>query len=192
MDKTEPMQGDVTKLLEAIRAGDATAEGRLLELVLVELKRIARRLMSAERAGHTLQPTALVNELWVQLLAERLASIQDRGHLFAVAAQAMRRILVDYARAVKSQKRGGERQRVDLEFAPVFSEENIEEIVEMDLALERLEKLDARQCRIVEMRFFVGLSEEEIAELMGISVRTVKRDWRVAKAWLHAELSGEG
>jgi RNA polymerase sigma factor (TIGR02999 family) len=102
----------------------------------------------------------------------------------------MRRILVDHARAVRSQKRGGERQRVELEFAPLFSEENLDEMLEMDRALARLEKLDSRQCRIVELRFFVGLSEEEIAETLGISVRTVKRDWRVAKAWLHAELSG--
>lgn len=180
----------MTQLLAAIRAGDEAAQGRLLELVLAELKRIARRLMSGERAGHTLQPTALVNELYVQLLAERLATINDRSHLFAAAAQAMRRILVDHARAVRSQKRGGERQRVELEFAPLFSEENLDEMLEMDRALARLEKLDSRQCRIVELRFFVGLSEEEIAETLGISVRTVKRDWRVAKAWLHAELSG--
>jgi RNA polymerase sigma factor (TIGR02999 family) len=190
MNHSEQAGGEVTQLLAAIRAGDEAAQGRLLELVLAELKRIARRLMSGERAGHTLQPTALVNELYVQLLAERLATINDRSHLFAAAAQAMRRILVDHARAVRSQKRGGERQRVELEFAPLFSEENLDEMLEMDRALARLEKLDSRQCRIVELRFFVGLSEEEIAETLGISVRTVKRDWRVAKAWLHAELSG--
>lgn len=190
MNNLEQAGGEVTQLLAAIRAGDEAAQGRLLELVLAELKRIARRLMSGERAGHTLQPTALVNELYVQLLAERLATINDRSHLFAAAAQAMRRILVDHARAVKSQKRGGEQQKVGLEFAPLFSEENLDEMLEMDRALARLEKLDSRQCRIVELRFFVGLSEEEIAETLGVSVRTVKRDWRVAKAWLHAELSG--
>jgi RNA polymerase sigma-70 factor, ECF subfamily len=180
--------GDVTLYLSQIRAGDAEAKKRLMLAVQAELRRMAERMMRAERRNHTLQPTALVNELYLQLLTRDRMDIRDRGHFFALAAQAMRRILVDHARAKGSMKRGGQQQRVDIEVVALVTDENIQQIVELDQALERLERLDARQCRVVELRFFAGLEEEEIARLLQVSARTVKRDWAMAKSWLYGEL----
>lgn len=182
--------GDVTQLLCAIRSGDPSAEARLLEVVSLELRKIAANLLRRERKGHTLQPTALVNELYVQMLKNGQTNVNDRGHLFAMSARAMRRILVDYARASQTEKRGGKRQRIDIELAPLIATENLAEMLEIDQALTRLQALSTRQCRVVELRFFAGMDEEEIAEVLQVSSRTVKRDWRLAKAWLHAELSG--
>jgi len=180
--------GDMKRYLSQMRAGDADAKTRLLQLVLVELRRMAERMMRSERMYHTLQPTALVNELYLHLLTGDKMDIRDRGHFFALAAQAMRRILVDHARARGSKKRGGRRQRVDIEEVLLITRENIERMVELDQALERLEKLDPRQCRVVELRFFAGLDEKEIARQLNVSDRTVKRDWAMAKAWLYGEL----
>jgi RNA polymerase sigma-70 factor, ECF subfamily len=180
--------GDVTECLSRIRGGDASARDRLLLLVTAQLRRIAERIMRSERSDHTLQPTALVNELYVQLLTRDRLDVRDRGHFFALAAQGMRRILVDHARSRRSQKRGGQQYRVDIETIAVVTNENIQVMVELDEALTRLEKLDARQCRVVELRFFAGLEETEVAQLLGISGRTVKRDWAMAKAWLYGEL----
>ena len=180
--------GDVTGCLSQIRAGDADARSRLLQLVLTQLRRMAERMMRAERFNHTLQPTALVNELYLDLLTRDRMDIRDRAHFFALAAQAMRRILVDYARARYRQKRGGEQQRVELESVVLDTRRDIQQMLELDQALDRLEKRDPRQCQIVELRFFAGLAEAEIAELLGISSRTVKRDWAMAKAWLYGEL----
>jgi RNA polymerase sigma-70 factor, ECF subfamily len=180
--------GDVTECLSRIRAGDSGAKGRLLELVTAQLRRIAERVMRSERSDHTLQPTALVNELYLQLLTRDRLDVRDRAHFFALAVQGMRRILVDHARSRRSKKRGGEQVRVDIEDIPLATSENIQRIVELDEALTRLEKLDARQCRVVELRFFAGLEETEVARLLGISNRTVKRDWAMAKAWLYGEL----
>lgn len=181
--------GDITRLLGELVKGDRTIQQQLLQLVHGELHRMARRYMRAERADHTLQPTALVNEVYLRLVAQGMPSLSNRSHFFALAAQAMRRILVDYARATRSQKRGGDLQQVDLDGVTMFTEEDAEEMIALDRALSRLEKLDQRQSRIVELRFFMGLPEEEVAEALEISVRTVKRDWRIAKAWLHAELT---
>jgi len=146
--------------------------------------------MRLERANHTLQPTALVNEAYVRLLGDQIPVLKNRMHFFAVAANAMRRILIDYARAAKSGKRGGGLQRVDIESPFLFTTDNAEEMIFLDRALSGLASLDERQCRIVEMRFFAGMSEEEIGDALGLSVRTIRREWRIARAWLHAELTG--
>ncbi len=191
MDSTDlpGLAGEVSQCLAAIREGDRASEERLLQLVFTELRRIAANIMRSERVDHTLQPTALVNEVYLRLLSGSLPTIRDRSHFFRLAAQAMRRILVDHARAGQSQKRGGEFQRIELDLLPVVTRPDFPQVLELDEALQRLERVDARQCRIVELRFFAGLDEEEIAELLSISSRTVKRDWRMAKAWLYGELS---
>lgn len=168
------------------------AEAQLLELVYLELHRMAERLMRSERIDHTLQPTALVNEAYIRLLSGAQGDWQDRAHFFAVAAQVMRRILIDHARANRSDKRGGSFKRIDLNEPLPSIIGNAEELIAVDEALNRLTAWDARQSKIVELRFFVGLSEDEIAEVLQISVRTVKRDWKVARAWLYGELRSDG
>jgi RNA polymerase sigma factor (TIGR02999 family) len=183
---------DLARYFERIRAGDDAAKASLADLVQAELRRMAEFIMRSERPNHTLQPTALVNELYLRLLSGQFINLHDRRHFFAMAAQAMRRILVDHARARSSDKRGGARAHVDVDSIPLVSHDNIEQIVELDQALQRLEKMDARQARVVELRFFAGLSEDEIAQLLGVSVRTVKRDWSMAKAWLYSELGSAG
>lgn len=186
MDRPEA----ITRMLGELRAGSKDAESRLIEAVYPELRRIAGHYLRAERPGHTLQATALVNEAWLQLVGQKETDWQDRSHFFAVAAQLMRRILVDYARQKKAQKRDGARQRVELTDGLAVSEERLDEIILIDEALNRLGEWDPRQCRVVELRFFSGLTENEVAEILGVAPRTVKRDWQVAKAWLHAEVNG--
>jgi RNA polymerase sigma factor (TIGR02999 family) len=146
--------------------------------------------MRGERDAHTLQTTALVNEAFLRLLGGPPVVWESRTHFFAVASTAMRRILVDYARNRDADKRGGEWQRVDLEEPAVVGRDDLAQVIAIDQALTRLASFDPRQARIVELRFFVGLTEEEIAEQLQLSPRTVKRDWRVARAWLQAELAG--
>jgi RNA polymerase sigma factor (TIGR02999 family) len=182
------LSGDITLYLSQIRKGDTDAKSRLLQLVLGELRGMADRMLRSEKNNHTLQPTALVNELYLHLLAGEPMDVRDRGHFFALAAQAMRRILVDHARARRSQKRGGQQQQVDIDAVALVTHENVQRMVELDQALDRLEKLDPRQCRVVELRYFAGLDEAEIAQFLGVSDRTVKRDWAMAKAWLYGEL----
>ena len=184
-------QGKVTHLLAELRTGKKEAESRLIEVVYPELRKIAMRYMRSERPGHSLQATALVNEAYVRLLGQHDRDFQNRSHFFAVAATQMRLILVDHARQKRAQKRQGERVRVDLTDVLMVSEDKLEQVLEIDEALERLRGWDPRQCKIVEMRFFAGLTEEEIAEILGVTPRTVKRDWKVAKAWLHGELSSK-
>lgn len=181
--------GDITLLLSQIRAGNRDAESKLMPLVYAELRRLARRYMRSERADHTLQPTALVHEAYLGLLGQREKNWQDRNHFFAMAAKQMRRILVDHARAHRSEKRGGDQGRVQLEDALIYSPEKSAQIVALDEALKRLAKQDPRQAEAVELRFFGGLSEEEVAAIQGVSTRTVMRDWAVAKAWLYSEIS---
>ena len=183
--------GNVTNLLRELRGGNRMAETQLLELVYQELHRMAQRLMRSERIDHTLQPTALVNEAYIRLVSGAQGDWQDRAHFFAVAAQVMRRILIDHARANRSDKRGGTLKRIDLDEPLLSIVENAEELIAVDEALNRLTAWDARQSKIVELRFFVGLSEDEIAEVLHISVRTVKRDWRIARAWLYGELRSD-
>jgi RNA polymerase sigma-70 factor (ECF subfamily) len=180
--------GDITRLLWQARDGDSQAEGDLAGLVYKELHRIAERLMRSERTDHTLQPTALVNEAYVRLLAGSDTDWKCRAHFFGVAAQIMRRILVDYARAHRSEKRGGKVRRVELEPWDMPLNENCDYLIAVNDALTRLAEWDPRQSRIVELRFFVGLSEEEIAEVLRVSARTVRREWRIARAWLYGEL----
>ena len=187
MERGSP--GDITVLLAELRAGNRSAESRLLPLVYAELRRRARRYMRGERPDHTLQPTALVHEAYLRLAGQREVDWQSRAHFFAVAAQLMRRILVDHARARKAEKRGGGEPRVALNESLAMTEEKSAELMALDEALTRLAERDPRQARAVELRFFGGLSEEEAAEVMGISLRTLKRDWSVARAWLFKEIN---
>ena len=158
-------------------------------MVYPELRRIATRFLHNERDHHTLEPTALVNELSVRLLGSQPLTFQDRAHFFAVAAQTMRRILIDYARARTAEKRGGRQERVSLTAVEGWNPvERSEDILVLDEALTKLEKADSRAARVVELRFFGGLEEAEVAEVLGVSIITVKRDWKVARAWLIGRL----
>lgn len=160
----------------------------LVPVVYDELRRIARRQLRNERTGHTLNTTALVHESYLKLAEQTRAAFKDRIHFLAVASQAMRRILIDYARGHRAARRGGEQQRVDLDDATLAAVEQSESLIALHEALERLEKLDPRQSRVVECRFFGGMTEEETATVLGVTDRTVRRDWIKAKLWLYAEL----
>lgn len=182
--------GDITSLLAAMMRGVPGAEDQLVELVYRDFHVLARKLMSRERPDHTLQPTALVNEAYMRLLNSPPPDWADRKHFFATASIVMRRVLVDHARERGAAKRTGGKQRVELDAFLVAEKPRTEELLILDDALNRLAELDARQARIVEMMFFGGLTEEEVAEVLGISVRTVRRDWKVARAWLQVQLRG--
>ncbi len=180
-----------TDLLEQVRAGDRSAFARLWPIVYEELRALAARLLRAERPGHTLQPTALVHEAYLRLVGER-AAWQDRAHFFAIAAQAMRRILVDYARGRHASKRGGAERRVSLDGpvdAPAATDIDLDDVIEVDEALGELSALDAFGARVVELRYFGGLTVEETASALGVSPATVKREWQLARAWLYRRLS---
>lgn len=181
---------EVTRLLLAWNEGDAGALDRLMPLVYGELRRIARRQMRRERAGHTLQTTALIHEAYVRLIDARAVSWQGRAHFFGLAAQAMRRVLVDFARERDARKRGGGAQQVSLDEVMAVSRGMDEDFVALDESLRALADVDERKCRVVEMRFFAGLTEQEIAAVLNLSEETVRRDWRLAKAWLRRYLSG--
>jgi RNA polymerase sigma factor (TIGR02999 family) len=179
---------EVTLLLSALTRGDDGAATKLIPVVYAELRRLAASYMRRERQDHTLQATALVHEAFLKLVEQRSVNWQSRAHFFGVAAQLMRRILIDHARGHLRQKRGGEHRKVSLDEAFIFSEQQSAELLAVDESLSRLAKLDERQGRIVELRFFGGLSVEEAAEVLGVSPKTVKRDWSMAKAWLYADL----
>jgi RNA polymerase sigma factor (TIGR02999 family) len=183
---------EVTSLLKAWSDGDQAALDRLAAKVYQELRRIARRYMKNERAGNTLQTTALVNEVYLRLVDVKKVDWQHRAQFFAISAQMMRRILVDAARARGSHKRGGGAVKVNVEEVPVLSPEPSASLVALDDALEALSKIAPRQAKIVELRYFGGLSEEEAAEVLKISTRSVRRDWLFARAWLMRELSSPG
>lgn len=178
----------ITRLLLAWREGRSNALDELMPLVHMELKRIARNFMRGQRVNHTLQTTALVNEAFVRLVDSDKVNWQDRAHFFAISAQLMRRVLVDIARRKNSAKRGGERVQVTLADEVKAAPQNGTDVVALNEALERLAEMNARQCQIVELRYFGGLTEDETAEVLGISVRTVRRDWNLARAWLFREL----
>jgi RNA polymerase sigma-70 factor (ECF subfamily) len=180
---------EITQLLVKAGNGDREAESVLVPLVNDELRRLARRYMRHERPGHTLQPTALVHEAYLKLIEKREIAWQSRGHFFAVAAQLMRRILVDHARAKQAEKRGGCLQQIALDVAVVFSPEQSDQLLALNEALDGLARLDPRQGRIVELKFFGGLTDEEVSGVLGIASRTVKREWSVARAWLFRELN---
>jgi RNA polymerase sigma factor (TIGR02999 family) len=188
---TTPSPQEVTQLLLAWSQGDQAALDQLIQLVHAELHRLAHRCMDRERAGHTLQTTALVNEAYLRLIDSSQVRWQNRAHFFAVAAQLMRRILVDFARSRHNLKRGGAAQRVSLDEALMVPQEPDPDLIALDEALNALAALDPRQARAVELRFFGGLSVEETAEVLQVSPETVHRDWRVAKAWLLRELDRE-
>ena len=183
-------QGEVTQLLKAMTGGDASASERLLPLVYKELHRLAAGYMRRERQDHTLQPTALIHEAYLRLAREDL-EWQNREHFIGVAANVMRRVLVDYARMHRAEVRGGRLQRVELEEGLAVCRERTEEILSLDAALEKLAKIEPRQGRVVELRYFGGLSMEEIAGVLGVAPRTVKRDWSLARIWLYEELHGK-
>lgn len=187
---TKPSLHEVTQLLQSWSEGNQEALDKLVPLVHAELHRLARHYMSNERPGHTLQTTELVNEAYVRLIDWKNVRWQNRAHFFGVAAQIMRRILVDFARSRASAKKGGGPQYVSLSEAMTVSPERGADLIALDDALEILSELDSRKSRIVELRFFGGLSVEETAEVLKISARTVMRDWGLAQAWLYRELSG--
>jgi RNA polymerase sigma factor (TIGR02999 family) len=179
---------DITGLLVAWRGGNQAAFDSLLPVIYDELRRIAHRQLSLERSDHTLGTTALVNEAYLKLIDQTRAQWADRAQFFAIAARAMRRILVDYARQHRAQKRGGGREQVSLDDAMLTADQRAETLVALDAALDRLAQLDARLSDVVECRFFGGLTEEETAAALGVTDRTVRRDWVKAKAWLQQAL----
>jgi RNA polymerase sigma factor (TIGR02999 family) len=190
--KMTTQKPEVTQLLKESARGDRTALDELLPLVYGELRRIADRYLKRERQDHTLQPTALVHEAYLRLVDQRDVEWQNRAHFFGVAAQMMRRILVDHARAQQTAKRGSGGIKVSLDDVLEISDEQLDSMLALDEALKALEKIDPQKARIVEMRFFGGLSIEETAEALGIGTATVIRQWRMAKAWLYNAVTGEG
>jgi RNA polymerase sigma factor (TIGR02999 family) len=186
-----PSEGEITKQLGALRRGDRRAESILAELLYDDLHARARQYMRRERPDHTLQPTALVNEAFVKLLRNAAIEWQDRAHFLAVASVVMRRILVDHARSRLAAKNAGGRQRVELDDRYAAQRPELDRLLIVDEALTQLTQVDERQGRLVELIFFGGLTEEEAAEALGISARTVKRDWRAARAWLQVQLRRE-
>jgi len=186
-----PITAEVTELLQAWGRGEDAALGRLLPIVHRELRRLARRYMNGERAGHTLQTTALVNEAYLRLVNARQVNWQNRAHFFALSARLMRRVLVDSARAHGGQKRGSGKARVTLDEGVVGPQQKGQDLVALDDALKAFAKIDPRKSRVVELRFFGGLSVEETAEILQVHPNTVLREWRLAKLWLKREMAKE-
>jgi RNA polymerase sigma factor (TIGR02999 family) len=186
---TTPSSQEVTRLLLAWRDGDEAALEKLLPLVYEELHRLAARYMRRESPGHTLQTSALVNEAFLRLIDQQQVDWQNRAHFFGIAAQLMRRILLDHARSHTRAKRGGGARQVSFDEAAIVSGQRAAELIALDDALNALAAFDSRKSRIVELRFFGGLTNEEVAEVTGMSLRTIEREWRKAKAWLHHAIS---
>jgi RNA polymerase sigma factor (TIGR02999 family) len=182
--------GHVTAILKRLSKGDASAADELMPIVYRELRALASSYLRRERRDHTLQATALVNEAYLRLVGLGPLDFAGRAHFFAVAANIMRRILIDHARQRLAEKRGHGAAHLELQENLMISDQNCARLIDVDQALERLGKLDQRQARVVELRYFAGMTEEEIGLLLGVSSRTVKRDWLSAKAWLKAELGG--
>jgi RNA polymerase sigma factor (TIGR02999 family) len=182
------MIGEVTQLLQHMKEGDASAHARLMELLYPELHRIAEGRMRSERPDHTLQPTALVNEFFLQLARRGPISYGGRSHFLAVASEVMRRLLIDYARAHRSAKRGGNVLRVQLDELALPQERGGMDLLEMTELLEKLAQEDPRMARVVEMHLFAGMTFREIADQLGVDERTAKRDWQVARAWLYGQM----
>ena len=184
-----PPNNDVTNLLVAWSEGKQEALDELLPLVYGELRKMAKRFMNSQPSGHTLQTTALIHEAYLKMADQKDKRWQNRAHFFAVAGRAMRQILVDHARTRQRDKRGGKTQIISLDHVAEISNERAAEIIALDEALKGLEKLDERKSRVVELRYFAGLTEIETAEVLKISPETVQRDWKFAKGWLFRELS---
>jgi RNA polymerase sigma factor (TIGR02999 family) len=182
---------DVTRILEQVHQGDPQAAEALLPLVYDELRRLAAHKMAQERAGHTLQPTALVHEAWLRLVGEEGQSWQHRAHFFGAAAEAMRRILIESARRRARLKRGGNRERVELEELPIAAPDRDETLLAVDEALTKLEAEDPEKARIVKLKFFAGLTNEQVAQSLGVTERTIERTWSYTKAWLFRAMRTE-
>jgi RNA polymerase sigma-70 factor, ECF subfamily len=192
MDGVSVSQEKVTDLLTRLSHGDGAALAQLTPLVYEELRRLAHREMGGQRPDHTLQTTALVNEAYLRLADQTNPRWQNRAHFFAVAARAMRQILVSYARSQQAEKRGAGALKVELDEAALVSPEESRKIVDLHEALERLARLDARKAQVVELKYFGGLNYDEVAEVLNVSRITVRRDWDFARAWLYAELHDAG
>lgn len=186
---TRPVPQDLTQLLLAWSRGDQSALEQLLPLVDAELRRLAHAYMRRENPDHTLQTSALINEAYLRLIDQQRVSWQNRAHFFGITAQLMRRILLDHARAHARAKRGGGARLVPLDEATLVSEQKAAELIALDDALQTLERFDPRKSRLVELRFFGGLSNEEVAEALDMSLRSVEREWRKARAWLYQALA---
>lgn len=182
-------QHEVTQILQNWSGGDSEAPARLMPFVYDEMRRLARVFLAKERGNHTLQPTALVHEAYVRLIDQTRVNWQNRAHFYGIASSMMRRVLIDHARAHVTDKRGGANIRLSIDDVQVPVEERAAALLDLDDALERLKEMDERKCKIVEMRFFGGLSDEEIAEVLDVSTRTVLRDWKTARLWLYRELA---
>ncbi|HTM23555.1 MAG TPA: ECF-type sigma factor [Vicinamibacterales bacterium] len=192
MDGTNHAAVDVSVLLQAWSQGDVEARDRVMEVVYLELRRRAAAYLRRERAGHTLQPTALVHEAYLRLVDQHAAAWQNRAQFFGVASQIMRRILVDRARARKTAKRSGQWARVTLDESLAKHQSRDVDVLDLDAALTDLATFDARKSQVAELRFFGGLTLQETGHLLGLSVATVEREWKVARAWLYARLKDEG
>jgi RNA polymerase sigma factor (TIGR02999 family) len=189
-DTPSVKQHEITELLEQWSVGNQSALDRLYPLVYEELRRLARSYMKREQKGHTLQTTALINEAYVRLVDQHNVHWENRSHFFAISAQIMRRILVDHARRYLQAKRGGGALRVSLDEVMIVASERSEEVLMLDEALGNLARVDPRRCQVVELRYFAGLNNEEIASVLKISENTVMRDWNLARAWLYQQLGG--
>lgn len=183
------MTHEITSILEEWKNGDRSAIDRLYPLVYEELKRQARGYLSNERSGHTLQPTALVNEAYLRLVGINKLQWEDRAHFFAVSAMTMRRILVDHARKIAADKRGGNLKRLTLGNLQIAEDRKTTDLLELEDALVRFEKMEERKAKVIELRFYGGLNQKEIAEFLGVTEKTVQRDWNFAKLWLYRELT---
>ena len=187
---TEPRPETVTEILQAVGAGNERAEQKLIPLVYDELKKIAHHKMAREYPGHALQTTALVHESYLRLVQDENVRWQNRAHFMAAAAEAMRRILVERARSIRALKHGGDRSRVSLDTVKLPIEQPSVDVEALSESLEELQRKDPRACQVVRLRYFVGLSIDETAEVLGIAPRTVRADWTVSKAWLRPRLAG--
>ncbi len=185
-----PNEANVERMLSAMRAGDSGAATELLPVVYEELRALARQKLAQEPPGHTLQATALVHEAFVRLVGQQQHDWDGLGHFFAAAAEAMRRILIERARRYQTKKRGGGRRRVQLGDVATLDRDGADDLMSIDTALRKLETIDQRKNQVVKLRFFAGLTVEEIAAVLAISPATVKSDWAFAKAWLHREIAG--
>ncbi|MEO7142022.1 MAG: ECF-type sigma factor [Bryobacteraceae bacterium] len=180
----------ITLLLHRLHKGDRSAESELLPVVYEHLHRLAERQFRSERLGHTLQPTALLSEFYLRIIRDTSIDWQSRAHFYAIAAEAIRRILVDHARAANACRRPNPAKRIQIEDVAIYSDNHAQEILMIDEALSKLRSWDARQARVVELRYFGGLSVEETAKSLGVAERTVKRDWTLARAWLSSLMNG--
>lgn len=187
--KEQKKVGQVTTLLNQWREGNQAAAQQLIPLVYQELRRIAAHYLQVERAEHTLQPTALVHELYIRLFSKEAITWESRAHFFGLAAKGMRHILIDHARSRKAEKRGGTQVRVSFTTAEGCFSDRDEYVLEVDRILKKLEKVDPRAAKVVELRFFGGLEESEAAEVLGVSIKTIARDWKFARAWLQTQLA---